>query len=578
MKTMQIPYKPITVLFLLGLIVACSAGDGSGGGDGPGNPAPADPFKGTGILPDLKEHNNAFKSTYYSGAGQCNTCHNDLQDESGNPVRIGDDWSTSMMANSTRDPYWKAKVAAELDRNPGLKEELDITCVRCHAPMAVDSLQKEGTHFEIFGEDGILNEKHAKFDHAMEGVSCALCHQIEDNGKLGSIDGVSGKFSVKEYANQADRPAFGQYADPSGAYMLAQSFYNPVFSEHISSSESCATCHDLRTPSVDSEGDVITTTEENFFPEQMVFSEWRNSDYAVGGSKEQTCQDCHMPKSEGTVLLASQGGGIPREDFSRHTFLGANTVVQSMLKNYAEELGIAVSEEAFDESISRNSTFLKTAASVEVISSSLQGTKLIANVKVENTTGHKLPSGYPSRRAYLHFLVTNSVGAVVFESGSQNSDGSVLGIDADTDSTTYENHYNAITSSDQVQVYEAIMQDSDANVTHTLLRAVEYVKDNRLLPSGLNKLSASNDIRVVGNASSDGNFDAGGDIVSYQITVPEPGTYNVFVELVYQPLAFGHLKDLFRSVKVKAVDEFKTIFDNSPKKSEIIASTSVVVE
>ncbi len=563
--------KLILILLFSIILVACSAGSGGGDDNGPGKPGPGK--IGTGILPDLEPHSNSFKGDHYSGSGQCNACHQNLTDESGNDVSLGTDWASSMMANSTRDPYWLAKVAAEIERNPVLKEELDSTCSRCHAPMANDAAEKDGVEFVIHGEGGLLDSDNPYFDQTMEGVSCTLCHQMEDNGKMGTIDGVSGKFSVKEYESLSDRPAYGQYTGPSGAYMVAVSQFNPVYSEHISTSESCAACHDLRTPSVDVDGNPIGGSEDTFFPEQMVFSEWKHSDYATGGSKEKTCQGCHMPFAEGSVLLATEGGGEPRENFSRHTFLGANTVMQSMLKKYRTELGIELEAESFDESIERNREFLKTAATVNIQSSSIENSELTVNVKVTNNTGHKLPSGYPSRRAYLHMVVTNSNGEVVFESGKVNSNGSLDEIATDTNSMSYEEHYNLITSEEQVQVYEAIMGDSASGVTHTLLQATHYLKDNRLLPSGFSKLTASDDIKVVGNAANDNNFDNGGDNVIYKIPIEDAtDSYNVFVELNYQPLAYGHIQDLFKSIKVKEVDEFKTMFDGTSLKTETIAS------
>lgn len=561
---------------LLTVLTACNSGNGSGGSEDPD--INIGPGAGSGILPEMTVHDTAFKDDHYSGSGQCNICHNEIHDEADNEIGIGKDWAPSMMANATRDPYWIAKVAAEIDRHPELKGELDETCSRCHAPMAFDAAEKDGVEYEIHGENGILEPSNPYFDHAMEGVSCTLCHQMEDNGKLGTMDGVSGKFSVAEHENANDRPAYGQYEAPSGSYMLSTAQFNPVYSGHISTSESCATCHDLRTPSVDGGGHVITTSEEQFFPEQMVFSEWENSDFAVGGSKEQTCQSCHMPKAVGEVMLASDGGGLPRTNFSRHTFLGANTVMQTLLKNYSKELGIELEPEIFDRSIALNQDFLKTAGSIALSDVALVGGQLKATVKVNNTTGHKLPSGYPSRRVFIHFVVTNDAGEVVFESGKVNSNGSIAGVATDFNSAAYEPHYETITAEDQVQVYEAIMGNSDSAVTHTLLRATHYLKENRLLPSGFNKLGASDDVKVSGAAFDDTNFQAASDTLNYNVTVPAAGTYNVLVELKYQPLAYGHLQDLFKSVKVKEVDEFKTMFDATTHKTETIASAITEVE
>ena len=52
-----------------------------------------------------------------------------------------------------------------------------------------------------------------------------------------------------------------------------------------------------------------------------------------------------------------------------------------------------------------------------------------------------------------------------------NADGSIEGADTDDDFNHYEPHYDVITEPGQVQIYEAIMQNSDGDVTHTLLRA-----------------------------------------------------------------------------------------------------------
>ena len=54
-------------------------------------------------------------------------CHNGLNDQDGLDVSIETDWSSTMMANSTRDPFWRAKVRSELNRNP---QQLNYTLLR----------------------------------------------------------------------------------------------------------------------------------------------------------------------------------------------------------------------------------------------------------------------------------------------------------------------------------------------------------------------------------------------------------------------------------------------------------------
>src|SRR5207245_5313049 len=110
--------------------------------------------------------------------------------------------------------------------------------------------------------------------------------------------------------------------------------------------------------------------------------------------------------------------------------------------------------------------------------------RLRADIVVENLSGHKLPTAYPSRRAWLHVVVRDGNGRVVFESGALNADGSVKGNDNDADPSKAEPHYTEIRSADEVQIYESILGDSQGRVTTGLLTAVRYLKDNRVLPRG----------------------------------------------------------------------------------------------
>ena len=83
-----------------------------------------------------------FESTHFSGSANCSQCHDGLRDEKGKDISIVKNWSTSMMANATRDPYWRAKVASELHRNPSVSDEINDKCSRCHAPMANEAMKK----------------------------------------------------------------------------------------------------------------------------------------------------------------------------------------------------------------------------------------------------------------------------------------------------------------------------------------------------------------------------------------------------------------------------------------------------
>ncbi len=410
------------------------------------------------------------------------------------------------------------------------------------------------------------------FDMAMEGVGCALCHQIEDNGLLGSLDGISGKFSIADYVADgtpiADRPMYGQYLNVNPIPMQNTIDFKPVFGAHTSTSEQCATCHDLKTPFVDASGMPASSTPESEFPEQMVYSEWKHSDYEDSRPLAQSCQDCHMQKVLEPVPIASRPGTQPSHSgFSEHKFFGANTVMLDILNRNKFQLGVSAT--GFDSSIQDTRSFLRQAASIAINQVVVANQQLEVNLRVSNLSGHKFPTGYPSRRAYIHFLVRKVAdNAIVFESGVEGNNGSISGVATDSDSSTYEPHYQIITDPGQVQVYEPIMQNTDAQVTHTLLRAASYIKDNRLLPKGFDKSSAPSDVAVRGLAAADTDFTAGQDDISYRIDLSAAGIADgemlrVEAELRYQPLAFGHLQDLFNdSASVSQVSEFQTLFEN----------------
>lgn len=557
--------KTACLFFFVTMLSACG-----GGGEEVASTVP-EPVVTTPALP-IVASDASFTSMHFSGSGNCATCHNKLTDEDGEDVSIESDWSSSLMANSTRDPFWRAKVASEIRRNPALKSVLDDKCSRCHAPMANVEAAYEGAPVELFG-DGFLNPQNPYYNHSMDGVSCTACHQIEDNTKLGTLAGFSGKFSIVDLG-VSERTAFGQYADPLTNPMLNDTGFRPTPADHISDSAMCATCHNLKTPFVDSAGNVVSTTAETEFPEQMVYTEWENSVFA-SGSSARSCQDCHMPKTDEVRIANRPTTLAAREDFARHTLVGANTTMLDILSQNKNTLGVTA--DGFASAIARSRDMLATAAEIEVVKQSLVNGELTVQLRINNRSGHKLPTSFPSRRAYMHFVVRDAANQILFESGKTNPDGSIAGADGDTDLNRYEPHYDEITQPGQVQIYEAVMQDTDNNVTYTLLRAAGFVKDNRIPPLGFDKDAVADDIRVVGAAMSDSNFNSGSDVITYRLPVGTAALLSFSAELKYQPLAHGFIKDLFLDNADMEVARFETLYNSASLKTETLATITRTV-
>ena len=461
---------------------------------------------------------------------RCTTCHNHLKTSKGEDVSIGVEWGASIMANSARDPYWQGSVRREVIEHPESSAAIQTDCASCHMPMQrlQDKPQNHGT--EVFNRLP-LSADHQGSAAPADGVSCAVCHQIQAAG-LGTPATYSGNFAVAA-PGVHPRPVFGPYtADPDHvvrAHVLA-SGYTPVQADHIRDAGLCGSCHTLYTVALGPDGKQIGQ-----LPEQMPYLEWLHSDYR----DKQTCQQCHMPAVSEAVAVSSILGQ-PRDGVRRHSFTGANFLMEGMLGTHHDELAVTAQPTDLTAAMTRDMAFLQSqAARVTIGPPSLEGGELSFPVRVENLTGHKLPTAFPSRRAWLHVVVTAGDGHIAFESGKLNADGSIAGNANDADPTRFSPHFTRITAADQVQIFEPILGDSQSRVTTGLLAATQYLKDNRILPAGFDKKTAPHDIAVEGEAASDPDFTAGSSTTHYSITTGgASGPLRVAVELVYQPVGY----------------------------------------
>ena len=501
-----------------------------------------------------------FTTTHFSGSGNCADCHDGMIDTSGEDVSIVQDWSASMKANAAKDPYWKAKVASELKRNAHLAEIINDKCTQCHAPMA--NYESDG-EAEILGDKGVLDPSHSLHDAAMNGVSCTYCHQIEDDASLGTLEGFSGEVEISD-----GKVAYGQYSDPLQQSMINQVGFTPLYGEHMSGSELCASCHNLKTPFVDANGNLASSTPESEFPEQMPYTEWEHSIFSDTGSNPASCQDCHMPVTSSTI--STRPSTLPvRENFAKHRFAGANTVMLTLLRDNADALDVDINN--IDANITRSREMLQSAVTLEILSAGIDDDEAEIRLRLTNHSGHKAPTGYPSRRMWLHLRATDSNGEIVFESGKVNEDGSITGADNDSDLSRIEPHHDLITSDDQVQIYESVMGDTDGNVTFTLLRAARYLKDNRLTPPGFDKNHVPLDVAVQGAALDDDDFNKGFDDITYRFENRGAGDLKVEVSLNYQSISHGALVDLYKDEETPEVRSFRNMYDAQSLKFETMA-------
>jgi len=319
--------------------------------------------------------------------------------------------------------------------------------------------------------------------------------------------------------------------------MRSATGFEPTEAAHVRQSELCATCHTLVTKARGAKGEIIGE-----LPEQTPYQEWQHSAY-VG--EQRGCQSCHMPAVEADTPIASVLGS-PRSGFARHTFVGGNAFMQRMLNRFRRELGVVATPAEMDVSIAATLANLqKSTAELSIDAADRAGSQLDAVISVRNLTGHKLPTGYPSRRAWLHVAVRDRSGRVVFESGAIAPNGAIAGNDHDADPLSFEPHHSEIRTADQVQIYESVMSDSAGRPTTGLLKAVRYLKDNRLVPKGFDKRTADPRIAVIGAAAQDADFGDSGDRVRYVVDInPADGPFEIHAELRFQVIGFRWAENL----------------------------------
>lgn len=488
-------------------------------------------------------------SVLFSGSGNCVLCHK----SSGNAMTWnGQDvspityWRSTMMGNASKDPFWRAMVAEEVSNFPQHQQMIETTCTKCHSPIGF-------TQAMYNGQSGYSMAELKQDPLANDGVSCTACHQIKPDN-FGTQQSYSGNYII-----HADSILYGPYENSDTTLMKSVVGYKAQYSTHVNQSELCATCHTLFTPTLNEQGNVVGS-----FAEQTPYLEWKNSIYS---SQNIQCQDCHMPKIYDPIKISGMGNFPNRTPFWRHTFVGGNVYMLKLLKNNIDSLGLTADPVHFDSTISRTEYSLKENSIELTTSTTYQNDLLNVKLYIKNLTGHKIPTGIPFRRMWIHLKVEDQNSNVVFESGKWDETGKIINYNSD-----YEPHYDLIDSEDKVQVYEGVFADVNNQVTYTLLKASHYVKDNRLPPIGFITTHPSYDsIKIVGNANDDTNFNkygtyqggTGGDSVTYIIPALPNTSYTITAEVCYQTIK-TQLVDHIRPINNDDINRFINMYDALP--------------
>ncbi len=142
-----------------------------------------------------KKHDLTFQTS-----DRCLACHVGLITPSGQDVSIGTEWRSSIMANSSRDPYWQASVRRESIDHPESQRAIEDECSICHMPIPRFEAKQQGRQGEIFSHLPLDSDDPAK-KQAADGVSCSVCHQISKEYRAQSVIRSAMKNWVRERAS-----------------------------------------------------------------------------------------------------------------------------------------------------------------------------------------------------------------------------------------------------------------------------------------------------------------------------------------------------------------------------------------
>ena len=246
-------------------------------------------------------------------AEQCGECHQEIYLE----------WRSSMHAQATslRDPLFNGMYQWGIQDTQG---RLKSKCIVCHSPMS--------TVFQNISMEEAFNQ---------DGVTCQFCHGTAH---------INGFQSAKNMQIKLDT-VYSYEPEPGNSE-------HPVANrDYFNESEVCLPCHAIMKNPKDLE---ICTTG----------SEWQAFHTKTGKS----CQDCHMPKLNGSAS---------------HLFAGTH---QNDLLFNSVEMDLA-----YDE-ISRDFKVILT----------------------NSGAGHAIPTGTPLRMVMLKVIAYDSLGNVVWQNWNKN--------------------------------------------------------------------------------------------------------------------------------------------------------------
>lgn len=321
--------------------------------------------------------------------------------------------------------------------------------------------------------------------------------------------------------------------------------------------------------------------------EQATYHEWLNSVFnpEIDPEGGVTCQGCHMPRINDPMVISGLYDFLAADEYRRspygkHDLVGGNSFMLKLLKENRMDLLLTANGTHFDSTIARTTRQLQNQTLLlqnEVVNRTTD--TAFIDVRLTNLAGHKFPSGYPARRAFVELVVEDADGDTLFRSGGWDQNYEVIGHDDE-----WEPHHDVIRDQDQAQIYEMVMGDVNGDKTTVLERANASLKDNRLAPLGFTTSHASYDtMLIVGVPGSDNDFNrntsgvegSGTDEVHYHVAMNGyTGLITVRSRVWYQSAPPRWMEEMF-SFNTPEINTFRDMYTEADGTPVLIRDAEV---
>src|SRR4028118_817179 len=169
------------------------------------------------------------------------------------------------MGLAGRDPVFFSQLETEMNLYPGIKDQIVNTCLSCHGIMGQRQLSLDTglpDQFRLEYLDHTPPQPFAKYGAlARDGISCAVCHHISDEG-LGTPATYTGKFKT----GKPDE-IYGPFEDVITLPMKNSLGLTPMKTKanQIHKSALCGSCHTVILP--------VLTPGKPYTPGDQVFTD-----------------------------------------------------------------------------------------------------------------------------------------------------------------------------------------------------------------------------------------------------------------------------------------------------------------